>query len=214
MQAIFQTTADVVAARDGSAARPGDIKWKDVNSDGVINSADQEILGTALPTYFGGFTNTFTYGNFEMTAFFQFVGGNKIVNYNRSFAEGMNSVFGQFATVLNRWTPTNPSTTMPRAVWGDPANNRRASDRWIEDGSFTRLKNLLIGYNFNQNAVKKMKISSLKLFLQAQNLFTWTKYTGFDPEVSTFTVTNTAQGTDFLTFPQPRIITFGINAGF
>ena len=214
MQAIFQTTADVVAARDGSAARPGDIKWKDVNSDGVINSADQEILGTALPTYFGGFTNTFSLGNFEMTAFFQFVGGNKIVNYNRSFAEGMNSVFGQFATVLNRWTPTNPSTTMPRAVWGDPANNRRASDRWVEDGSFTRLKNLLIGYNFNQNAVKKMKISSLKLFLQAQNLFTWTKYTGFDPEVSTFTVTNTAQGTDFLTFPQPRIITFGINAGF
>ncbi len=214
MQAIFQTTADVVAARDGSAARPGDIKWKDVNSDGVINSADQEILGTALPTYFGGFTNTFSLGNFEMTAFFQFVGGNKIVNYNRSFAEGMNSVFGQYATVLNRWTPTNPSITMPRAVFGDPANNRRASDRWVEDGSFTRLKNLLIGYNFNQNAVKKMKISSLKLFLQAQNLFTWTKYTGFDPEVSTFTVTNTAQGTDFLTFPQPRIITFGINAGF
>ncbi len=126
----------------------------------------------------------------------------------------MNSVFGQFATVLDRWTATKPSTTMPRAVWGDPANNRRASDRWIEDGSFTRLKNLLVGYNFNQSALKKMKISSLKLFLQAQNLFTWTKYQGFDPEVSTFTLTNTAQGTDFLTFPQPRIITFGINAGF
>ncbi|MEY2595265.1 MAG: hypothetical protein RI965_537 [Bacteroidota bacterium] len=214
MQAIFQTAADVSTTRDGTSAKPGDIKWKDVNSDGVINSLDQEILGTALPKYFGSFTNTFSYGNFEMTAFFQFVGGNKILNYNRSFAEGMNSVFGQYATILNRWTPTNPSTTMPRAVYGDPANNRRASDRWIEDGSFTRLKNLLIGYNFGQNAVKKMKINSLKLFLQAQNLFTWTKYQGFDPEVSTFTVTNTSQGTDFLTFPQPRIITFGINAGF
>jgi len=214
VQSIFQTAADVSITRDGTSAKPGDIKWKDVNSDGVINSLDQEILGTALPKYFGSFTNTFSYGNFEMTAFFQFVGGNKILNYNRSFAEGMNSVFGQYATVLNRWTPTNPSTTMPRAVYGDPANNRRASDRWIEDGSFTRLKNLLIGYNFGQNAVKKMKINSLKLFLQAQNLFTWTKYQGFDPEVSTFTVTNTSQGTDFLTFPQPRIITFGINAGF
>jgi TonB-linked SusC/RagA family outer membrane protein len=214
MQGIFQTLADVAAARDGSAARPGDIKWKDVNSDGIINSLDQEILGSALPKYFGSFTNTFTLGNFDLTAFFQFVGGNKILNYNRSFAEGMNSVFGQYATILNRWTPTNPSTTMPRAVYGDPANNRRASDRWIEDGSFTRLKNLLLGYNFGQNAVKKMKINSLKLFLQAQNLFTWTKYQGFDPEVSTFTVTNTSQGTDFLTFPQPRIITFGINAGF
>lgn len=223
MQAIFQTTADISAARDGSSARPGDIKWKDVNSDGVINSLDQEILGSAIPKYFGSFTNNFTYGNFELTAFIQFVGGNKILNYNRSFAEGMNSVFGQYATVLTRWTPTNPSTTMPRAVWGDPANNRRASDRWIEDGSFARLKNLLIAYNFGQKAVEKMKINSLKLFLQTQNLFTWTKYQGFDPEVSTYSVTspssnssntNTAQGTDFLTFPQPRIITFGINAGF
>jgi len=214
MQGIFQATSDVVAARDGSASRPGDIKWKDVNSDGRITSADQEILGSALPTYFGSFTNNFTFGNFELTAFFQFVGGNKIVNYNRAFAEGMNSVFGQFATVLNRWTPNNPSNTMPRAIYGDLANNRRASDRWVEDGSFTRLKNLLLGYNFNQSALKKIKISSLKVFLQAQNLFTWTKYQGFDPEVSTFTLTNTAQGTDFLTFPQPRIITFGINAGF
>jgi hypothetical protein len=146
--------------------------------------------------------------------FFQFVGGNKIYNNNRAFAEGMNSLFGQYATTLNRWTPTNPSTTMPRAVYGDPANNRRTSDRWLEDGSFTRLKNLVFAYNLDSKLASKMKVSSLKVYVQAQNLITWTNYSGFDPEVSTFTTTNTAQGTDFLTFPQAKTISFGLNVGF
>ncbi len=213
-QGIFQTAADIDTKRDGTAAKPGDIKWKDINGDGVINSSDQEILGGALPKFFGSFTNNFTYKNFELTVFFQFVGGNKIYNNNRAFAEGMNSLFGQYATTLNRWTPTNPSTTMPRAVYGDPANNRRNSDRWLEDGSFTRLKNLVFAYNLDSKLASKMKISSLKVYVQAQNLVTWTKYSGFDPEVSTFTSTNTAQGTDFLTFPQAKTVTFGVNIGF
>jgi TonB-linked SusC/RagA family outer membrane protein len=215
---IFQSTSDIVAARDGTAARPGDIRWKDIDKNGVINSADQEILGNALPTFFGSLTNNFTYKNFELTVFLQFVGGNKIYNNTRAFAEGMNSVFGQFATTLNRWTPantaTNQTTTMPRAVWGDPANNRRTSDRWLEDGSFTRLKNLIFAYNLDSKLASKMKLSSLKVYVQAQNLITWTNYSGFDPEVSTFTTTNTAQGTDFLTFPQAKTITFGLNVGF
>jgi hypothetical protein len=215
---IFQSTSDIVAARDGTAAKPGDIRWKDIDKNGVINSADQEILGNALPKFFGSLTNNFTYKNFELTVFFQFVGGNKIINYNRLFAEGMNGVFGQFATTLNRWSPantfTNQTTKMPRAVWGDPANNRRVSDRFIEDGSFTRLKNLIFAYNLDSKLASKMKISSLKVYVQAQNLITWTNYSGFDPEVSTFTTTNTAQGTDFLTFPQAKTITFGLNVGF
>ena len=215
---IFQSTSDIVAARDGTAAKPGDIRWKDIDKNGVINSADQEILGNALPKFFGSLTNNFTYKNFELTVFFQFVGGNKIYNNNRAFAEGMNGLFGQFATTLNRWSPantfTNQTTTMPRAVYGDPANNRRSSDRWLEDGSFTRLKNLIFAYNLDSKLASKMKLSSLKVYVQAQNLITWTNYSGFDPEVSTFTTTNTAQGTDFLTFPQAKTITFGLNVGF
>ena len=215
---IFQSTSDIVAARDGTAAKPGDIRWKDIDKNGVINSADQEILGNALPKFFGSLTNNFTYKNFELTVFLQFVGGNKIYNNNRAFAEGMNGVFGQFATTLDRWTPantfTNQTTKMPRAVWGDPANNRRTSDRWLEDGSFTRLKNLIFAYNLDSKLASKMKVSSLKVYVQAQNLITWTNYSGFDPEVSTFTTTNTAQGTDFLTFPQAKTITFGLNVGF
>jgi TonB-linked SusC/RagA family outer membrane protein len=215
---IFQSTSDIVAARDGTAAKPGDIRWKDIDKNGVINSADQEILGNALPKFFGSLTNNFTYKNFELTVFFQFVGGNKIYNNNRAFAEGMNGLFGQFATTLNRWSPantfTNQTTKMPRAVYGDPANNRRNSDRWLEDGSFTRLKNLIFAYNLDSKLASKMKLSSLKVYVQAQNLITWTNYSGFDPEVSTFTTTNTAQGTDFLTFPQAKTITFGLNVGF
>lgn len=213
-QGIFQTTADIDTKRDGTAAKPGDIKWKDINGDGVINSSDQEILGGALPKFFGSFTNNLSYKNFELNVFFQFVGGNYIYNNNRAFAEGMNSLFGQYATTLQRWTPTNASTTMPRAVYGDPANNRRNSDRWLEDGSFVRLKNVVFGYNLDSKLASKMKLSSLKIYVQAQNLITWTKYSGFDPEVSTFTSTNTAQGTDFLTFPQAKTLTFGINIGF
>jgi hypothetical protein len=220
VEGIFQTAADIKVARDGTAARPGDIKWRDLNNDGVINSLDQEILGNALPKYFGSFTNNFTYKNFDLTVFVQFVGGNKIYNNTRAFAEGMNSLFGQYATVRNRWTPTNPSkfnspsTVMPRAVYGDPANNRRNSDRWLEDGSFVRVKNIVLGYNIDPDVASRLRLGSVRMFVQAQNLFTWTKYTGFDPEVSTFTTTNTAQGTDFLTFPQPRTITAGINIGF
>ncbi|MFM2145784.1 MAG: hypothetical protein RL732_620 [Bacteroidota bacterium] len=214
VEGIFQTAADIKTTRDGTAAKPGDIKWKDLNNDGVINSLDQEILGNALPKYFGSITNNFTYKNFDVNVFVQFVGGNKIYNNTRAFAEGMNSLFGQYATVRQRWTPKNPSTTIPRAVYGDPANNRRTSDRWLEDGSFTRVKNVVLGYTLSQDIVSRLRLSSFRMFVQAQNLFTWTKYSGFDPEVSTFTTTNTAQGTDFLTFPQPRTFTVGLNIGF
>jgi hypothetical protein len=103
---------------------------------------------------------------------------------------------------------------VPRAVWGDPNNNRRTSDRWVEDGSFMRLKNVVLSYGLPSNVVSRLKINSLRVFVQGQNLITRTNYSGFDPEVSTFSITNTAPGTDFLTFPQARTITFGLNVGF
>lgn len=212
---IFQTQAEITAAPfQSSATRPGDIKWVDLNGDNVINALDQTIIGQGLPTYFGGFTNNLKYKNFDLSFFIQFSGGNEIYNNTRAFSEGMNGVFGQTTGVLNRWTPTNTNTNMPRAVWGDPANNRRVSDRWLEDGDFARLKNASIGYTFSPSLVKRLKLSSLRVYASGQNLITWTKYSGFDPEVSTFSDTNTAPGTDFLTFPQARTYTFGINVGF
>ncbi len=215
---IFQTQDQISKAPTQlQGTSPGDLQFADLNHDGVINSSDQEVLGNANPKYYGGMTNTLSYKGFDFSFFFQFQQGNLLLNENRQFAEGMNSLFGQYETVANRWTPTNTKTTMPRAIFGDPSQNTRISDRFLEDGSFLRLKNVILAYNLPKQFLAKYKISSLKFFIQAQNLKTWTKYTGFDPEVSTFTSTdpanNVSQGTDFLTYPQARSFSFGLNLG-
>jgi TonB-linked SusC/RagA family outer membrane protein len=212
---LFQSAADVTASPlQSSATKAGDIKFKDLNGDNVINADDQQVMGQGLPTYFGGLTNNIKYKNFDVSFFFQFSGGNQIYNNTRAFSEGMNGLFGQTAAVLNRWTPTNTNTNIPRAIYGDTPNNRRTSTRWLEDGDFIRLKNANIGYTFSPSLVKRLKLNSLRIYAAGQNLWTKTKYQGLDPEVSTFSDTNTAPGTDFLTFPQARTFTFGINVGF
>ncbi len=218
---IFQNAAEIAAApvhtvtsNPLTTTAPGDVRFKDLNGSGTITGDDQEIIGSGLPTFYGGFTNNLKYKNLDLSIFLQYSGGNQIYNNTRAFAEGMNSIFGQFASVLNRWTPTNPSTTIPRAVYLDPNNNRRTSDRWLEDGDYLRFKNVSLGYTFSPQILSKMRVSNLKLYVAAQNLFTLTDYSGFDPEVSTFSDTNTSPGTDFLTFPQAKTFTFGINLTF
>jgi TonB-linked SusC/RagA family outer membrane protein len=212
---LFQSAADVAASPlQSSATKAGDIKFKDLNGDNVINADDQQVMGQGLPTYFGGLTNNIKFKNFDVSFFFQFSGGNQIYNNTRAFSEGMNGLFGQTAAVLNRWTPTNTNTNIPRAIYGDTPNNRRTSTRWLEDGDFIRLKNANIGYTFSPALAKRLKLNSLRIYAAGQNLWTKTKYQGLDPEVSTFSDTNTAPGTDFLTFPQARTFTFGINVGF
>jgi TonB-dependent starch-binding outer membrane protein SusC len=194
--------------------RPGDIKFADLNNDGRITSDDQEVLGSAQPKFFGGITNNVSFKGFDLMFFFQFMSGNKIYNNTRGFSEGMNSVFGQTDGILNRWTPTNTNTTVPRAVFGDPSNNRRSSDRFLEDGSYLRLKNIVLGYTLPKSILEKTKVlRNVRIYASAQNLLTFTKYSGFDPEVNTFSGNNTALGTDFLTFPQARTYTFGVNIG-
>ncbi len=211
---IFQTQAQVnKAPTQNQFTAPGDIQFKDINGDGVIDSKDQMVLGNANPKFSGGLTNTLSYKGIEFSFFFQFVSGNKIFNFNNEFAEGMNSLFGQYGAVNNRWTTTHTNTNIPRAILADPANNTRTSDRYLEDGSYLRLKNIILAYSLPRALISGLKINSLKFFIQAQNLITWTKYSGFDPEVSTFSITNTAPGTDFLTYPQARSFTFGLNLG-
>lgn len=211
-----EMTGNPNAVYQTSLTRPGDIMFRDLNGDGVITTADQEILGHANPKFFGGITNNFTFKGFDLSFFFQYSYGNLIYNNTRAFSEGMNSIFGQSATVANRWTPENPTTdtNFPRAVFGDPNNNRRTSDRFLEDGSYLRLKNLTFGYNLPGSAAKKLGMNSLRLSVIGQNLLTFTGYKGFDPEVSTFTNSNTSPGTDFLTFPQARVISFKADVVF
>lgn len=225
---IFQTQAEIdalnakakeltgrsTAVYQSTLTRPGDIQFKDINNDGVITSDDQEILGDANPNYYGGVTNTIQAYGFDLSFFFQYSIGNFVFNNTRAFSEGMNSVFGQANTVKNRWTPENTTATMPRAVFQDPNNNRRVSDRFVEDASYVRLKNVTFGYTFPTKLLDKIKMRSARIYVTGQNLLTFTNYSGFDPEVSTFGETNTAAGTDFLTFPQSRSLIVGLNIGF
>lgn len=211
-----EMTGIASAVYQSTLTRPGDIMFRDINGDGRITADDQTILGNANPDFFGGITNNLSGFGFDLSFFFQFSVGNYVYNNTRSFSEGMNGVFGQASTILNRWTPDNPTTDTryPRAVFQDPNNNRRVSDRFLEDASYLRLKNLSLGYNIPSDVMKKIGMTRARIYVSGQNLLTFTKYSGFDPEVSTFAETNTAPGTDFLTFPQARTMLVGLQLGF
>ncbi|RSK47675.1 SusC/RagA family TonB-linked outer membrane protein [Hymenobacter rigui] len=207
-------TGSSTATYQSTATRPGDIMFKDLNGDGRVTAADQEIIGNAQPKFYGGFNNTLRYKGFDLVAFLQFNVGNDIYNSAASNTQGMSTTYGQDAVVLNRWTPTNTNTKVPRAVYGDPNTNTRTSDRFLEDGSYARLKNVTLGYTLPAALSSRAHIRSARIFAQAQNLVTFTNYSGLDPEVSTFSGSNTSLGTDFFTYPQARTITGGITLGF
>jgi TonB-dependent starch-binding outer membrane protein SusC len=183
--------------------QPGDPKYKDINGDGVVDVNDQTTLGSPLPIHTGGLSNNFSYKNWSLNVFMQWSYGNEILNGNRIVFEsngGYALNYNQFATYANRWTPTNPTNDIPRARYnlkGDAGStNPRPSSRVIEDGSFLRLKTVSLGYDLPVAYLRKMKIKNIRLSVAAQNLITWTKYTGIDPEVSTFR-TNNASNTPF-----------------
>lgn len=211
-----ELTGNNNAVYQSTLTRPGDIMFEDLNGDGRITADDQTILGTANPDFYGGITNNISAYGFDLSFFFQFSVGNFVFNNTRAFSEGMNSIFGQAGTISNRWTPDNQTTDVryPRAVFQDPNNNRRVSDRFVEDASYLRLKNLSLGYNIPGNVMSKIGMTKGRIYVSGQNLLTFTNYSGFDPEISTFGETNTAPGTDFLTFPQARTMIVGLNLGF
>ena len=194
--------------------QPGMPKYKDLNGDGIINSDDRTIIGRGLPIHTGGFTNTFTYKGFDLSVFFQWSYGNDIMNANRLFFESSNNrsrELNQFASYADRWTPENPDSDIPAAT--NSSSNRVISSRIIEDGSFLRLKTVTLGYTFPTKMIQKAKLSSLRVYLAGQNLWTWTSYSGYDPEVS---IRNTAltPGLDFSSYPRAYTISFGVSVGF
>lgn len=191
--------------------QPGDEKYKDLNGDGKITADDKTIIGNGLAKHFGGLGNTFRYKNFQLNMFFQWSYGNDILNANRLVFEDM-SVVGQnqLATVTNRWAPDNQDTQMHRA---GGQGFKDISSRLIEDGSFLRLKTVNFSYSFPKSILEKLRLNSLELFLSAQNLYTWTSYSGFDPEVS---VNSSAimPGIDYSAYPNHRTLSFGLNVSF
>ncbi|MDP3394603.1 TonB-dependent receptor [Sediminibacterium sp.] len=193
--------------------RPGDIKYKDLNGDLVVNANDYTVIGNGVPKHIGGFSNNFTYKDFDLNIFFQWSYGNDILNNNRLLFEG-NGVnrlnFNQFAGYANRWSPDNQNSTIhrTRGYFGGGY-----SSSLVEDGSFLRLKTVSLGYNLNGSVLKRLKIRGFRVYVSAQNLITWTKYTGMDPEVSAYHSALTP-GFDYSTYPRARTITFGANISF
>ncbi|MBV4355691.1 SusC/RagA family TonB-linked outer membrane protein [Pinibacter aurantiacus] len=216
---IFQTAAEVSSSPTQVAGKtaPGDIKFQNINTkDNVINSDDKTYLGSFLPKFTYSFNGNASYKNFDFSILFQGVQGNKIVNGVRIIEEGMVRLFGSGTRVLDSWTPNHTNTDMPRAFSGDPNQNARPSDRWIEDGSFLRLKNVMIGYNVpvtRLNSLTRGTVSRFRIYVSSQNLFTVTKYKGWDPEIGSKNGTLT-NGIDYGQYPIARSFQVGLQVGF
>lgn len=201
-------------------AQPGDVIFKDINEDGVINDLDRTKIGSPFPKFSYGFTANAGYANFDLSVMLQGVGGVDIYNGMGVFLTGMYRPYNASTAALNRWSETNPTNDLPRAVSGDPNNNIRPSDRWVENGSFMRVKNLTLGYSVPATGLESWSrgaVSSARLYVTAQNLFTFTNYSGFDPEkgaTGNLDQGNTHRGADYGTFPQARTILVGLQVGF
>ncbi len=202
--------------------QPGDPKLKDLNGDGKVTEEDQTVIGHGLPIHTGGFTNNFEWRGFDLSVFFQWSYGNDVINYNRVKLESLDGRhINQLATVKDHWTPrtVNEDGTITESnytnyLW---AVNRGLSSihtsREVEDASFLRLKNVQLGYRFPDKLLRRWGLSSLRLYVSAQNLWTWTRYTGYDPEVSTRNSAMT-RGFDYSAYPKAKTYTFGVEMGF
>jgi len=216
MQGIVQSNAEGQGLPTQNGNRPvaGDVRFADLNGDGVINDQDRTIIGNPNPKAFAGVTNNFSYKGVELSVFFQGQFGNQIYNQTRQILESQSDPLNQSTRVLNHWTPTNTNTDIPRPVRNDPQGNNRFSTRWLEDGSYVRLKNITLAYNFPTVLSKRASIQNLRLYVTAQNLITWTHYLGYDPEVNADPFNQTGFGRDYGVYPQSRTFTVGLNANF
>ncbi len=212
-EGIFQSTAEIAkhavqtAGSDPTTSTaPGDIKFKDLNGDGVINDKDRTNIGNANPTFTYGLTNTVNYKNFELTVFVQGSQGNKVLNFSRWYTEGGVSNGNYSNDVIGRWTAPGTSDKMPRVTLNDPNGNNRVSDRFVEDGSYLRVKNVRLAYTLPSRWADKMKLKRTQFYVSAQNLITLTNYTGMDPEVG--------GGVDQGFYPQARTLLTGITIDF
>ena len=224
---IFQSKEDIdrYNALDGDAktsyqndkTSPGDIRFRDLNGDGKIDASDRKYLGSFIPKFNYGLNWTGTYKNIDFTVFFQGVYGNKIYNGTKVIGQGQLRLFNATTDVLNAWTPQNTNTDVPRSISGDPNQNSRTSDRFLEDGSYLRLKNLSIGYTIPAATIGKLTrnvLSRTRIYVSSQNLLTFTKYTGYDPEVSSKNYNLLNNGIDYVQYPQARTVMVGINLSF
>jgi TonB-linked SusC/RagA family outer membrane protein len=211
MEGVFrdQEEVDDHAVQEPGTA-PGDVKFKDINNDGVIDSNDQTVIGNPHPDFTYGFGLSLRYNSFGLSTQLQGKYGHDI--YNLVWA-GINDGSGDnnaTTEMLNRWTPDNRDTNIPRATHGNPNRNDRPSTRFIEDSSYLRVKSVEVAYRFSQTLLTDMGISSLRVYLQGQNLFTFDSYRSYNPEVGRVSGTTLSQNIDYGAYPIPRSIRLGI----
>lgn len=216
MEGIYQNAAEIkehLYNTESPSFQPGDVRYKDLNHNGRFDAGDRTEIGNTLPKFLYGLNLSASYKGFDFAAQFQGVGGNDIYNVAKFWSENTSETHNYGKSVLNSWRGEGTSNTMPRLTLGSTQNNV-ASTRYVEKGDYVRLKNLQIGYTLPRSWMKKMNIRSLRIYANAQNLFTITGYSGFNPEVGTSRVDNrSSYGLDEITYPQARTFTFGINLG-
>ena len=195
--------------KSGRMFNAGDIRFADLDGNGIIDEQDKTIIGNPHPDIVAGLYNKFSYKGWALSLFVQGVNGVDVFNYIRSQAESMTGVENQTTAIYNRWTTNGQQTNIPRASYGDPMGNNRFSTRWIEDGSYIRLKYVTISYTFPG---KLAFIENLNVYITAANLVTWTKYLGYDPEFS-YADGVLGQGIDYGKIPQPRSMVIGLKVG-
>ncbi len=192
----------------------GDGVWADIKEDGEITAADQKVIGNPHPKMLGGITNSFSYKGFDLSIFLQFSYGNDIFNGTRIYVESLKGNDNQTTDILRRWQEPGDITDIPRATKTDPNLNNRLSSRFVEDGSYLRVKNVTLSYTLPSNLAKKVYADAIRAYVTAQNLFTLTGYSGMDPEVNYAGENNVRIGTDFFTYPQARAFTLGLSLNF
>lgn len=223
VEKIFQDQAEIdqlnADSPSGYYSSPylgvGDYKFKDINGDGEINAEDRTVIGSIQPKFFGGFSNTFTYKNLSLSAFFQYSVGAKSVW--DAIPTGVYNNLGQNKLAeygLNTWTPENTDARYAKAVYTDPALNGRISDRYLFDTSYLRLKNIQLNYTFDKAIVEKSMLSRATVFVAASNIVTWTKWPGIDPEIFSERggVTDQVQNED--PYPLAKSFSFGVQLQF
>ncbi len=212
---VFMNQSQIDNYPHVSSTTPGDPKVKDVNKDKIIDEKDRTIIGNAQPDYTLGLTNTFTYKHFDLNIILQASVGNKILNSQSRFSKYYNGNRNGYASIVNYWKsvdePGDGKTFKPNISY--PGLQTQFSSFWVEDGSYLRISNVRLGYNFSTALMKKLSLESARLYVNVDNLFVFTKYLGYDPENSVFTdALNT--GNDYGAYPVPRTITFGLKLGF
>ena len=217
----------------------GDIKYKDLNGDGIIDESDRTNIGSPMPKFTYGWTNTFRYQNFDLSIFINGTYGNKVMNLTKRGLTTMSSAWSnQHTDVIGRarlepidptivyadgsqWYQhadnvrvSNPGTSTPRAIIGDPNDNDRISDRYIEDGSYLRIKNIALGYTVPKKFLSRFGLENLRVYCNIQNLATFTSYSGYDPEIGVSTMGPNVYGVDYGRYPSPTTYSFGLNLSF